>query len=95
MGSLYQKRYGLALDLSRKALVGREELLGKDHPDYFRSIYLHARLHHLKKEYSQAEPLYQKACSGLERVIGAEHAGMKQACADYEQLREQMKEAEI
>jgi hypothetical protein len=84
-----------ALDLSQKALAGREKLLGKDHPDYFRSMYLHARLHRLKREYSQAEPLYQKACSGLERVIGAEHAETKQACADHEQLREQMKEAEL
>jgi tetratricopeptide (TPR) repeat protein len=56
------------------ALAGRERLLGKDHPDYFRSVYLSARLQHVKKEYSRAEPMYRKVCGGFERVLGAEHA---------------------
>ncbi len=84
---MYQKRYGPALDLSQKALVGREQFLGKDHHDYFRSLYLQARLHHLK-EYSKADPLHEKTCSGVERVIGIEHTETKKSYADYEYIKE-------
>ncbi|KAH8786838.1 hypothetical protein BGZ57DRAFT_880517 [Hyaloscypha finlandica] len=90
----YEKRYSPALDLSQKALAGREKLLGKDHPDYFRSIYLSARLQHVKKEYIRAEPMYRKACGGFERVLGAGHAETKKASIDFEHLLEEMKEME-
>jgi hypothetical protein len=61
MGAILREKIPPALDLSQKALAGREKLLGEDHPDYFRSVYLGARLQHVKKEYSRAEPMYRKA----------------------------------
>jgi hypothetical protein len=59
--------------MNRRALVGSEKALGKDHPDTLTSVYCLAFLFHQQHQHEAASTLYEKASSGYQRVLGPEH----------------------
>ncbi|MBX9585540.1 MAG: tetratricopeptide repeat-containing protein, partial [Gemmataceae bacterium] len=62
-----------AESLHRRALVGREKVLGPDHPDTLASVNDLGLLYRDKGEYGRAEPLLVQALAGRETVLGKHH----------------------
>ena len=56
-----------------RALVSREMVLGKEHPDTLMSVYSLAYLLHHKKRYKDAEVFYHRAYSGYRKTLGEKH----------------------
>ncbi len=65
--------YSGAEPLYRRALEGRERVLGRDHPDTLTSVSNLAGLLENKGDYAGAELLYRRALEGQERVLGKDH----------------------
>ena len=59
LAALYhaQGRYGEAEPLLKRALDGRERVLGKEHPDTLQSVNNVATLYYAQGRYGEAEPL--------------------------------------
>ena len=53
--------------------MGRERVLGPEHPDTLTSVNNLAALLRIKGDYAQAEPLYRRALKGRERILGKNH----------------------
>ncbi|TFH54313.1 MAG: tetratricopeptide repeat protein, partial [Methanothrix sp.] len=66
-------RYEGAEPLFRRALEGRERVLGKEHPDTLTSVNNLAALLYSKGDYKGAEPLLRRALEAQERVLGKDH----------------------
>ena len=56
-----------------KALVIKEKVLGKAHPDYALSLMNLADLYMGTEQYEKAEPLFVEAKTILEKAVGKEH----------------------
>jgi CHAT domain-containing protein len=61
----------------------RKRLLGEQHPEFAQSIFCLARMHVLKRDYAQAEPLYRRSLEIRKKVFGEEHAVYKSSLSDY------------
>lgn len=59
--------------MNKRALDGREKLLGNEHPDTLASIGDQAFLLHLQKRYTDATTLYEKSSAGFQKALGANH----------------------
>ena len=59
--------------MNRRALAGREKVLGSDHPDTLASIYCLADLLSNTQRFGEALSLYDRAVAGYRRVLGPEH----------------------
>jgi len=59
--------------LLRRALKGRESVLGNKHPDTLVSMDSLAKLLKQQGKYHEAEPLFRKALKGRETVLGVSH----------------------
>ena len=70
---LRQERYEAAEEMNRRALEGREKVLGNKHPDTLTSVYCLAHLLHQKKDYAMAITLYERAHSSYISVLGSSH----------------------
>ncbi|KZP17608.1 TPR-like protein, partial [Athelia psychrophila] len=68
-----QGKYDDAEALYQRALVGREQLLGADHPATLDTVNGLAILYWRQGGYGKAEPLYQRALTGREQQLGADH----------------------
>ncbi|GKT48975.1 nephrocystin-3 [Colletotrichum spaethianum] len=66
-------KYDEAEQLNRKALKGREKVLGKEHPDTLRSVNNLASVLYDQGKYDEAEQLHRQALEGSEKVLGKEH----------------------
>ena len=73
--SYYQSsgRYDDAEKLYKRALAGREEQLGPDHPDTLRTVQNLANVYSDKGRYDDAEELYKRALAGREEKLGPDH----------------------
>lgn len=65
--------YAQALPLFQEALKIREQVLGKQHPEYASSLNNLAQLYYSQGQYEQTLPLYQKALKIVEQVLGQQH----------------------
>lgn len=63
--------------MSRRALEGREKVLGNEHPETLASVGNLAYLYHQHKRYDAAFELYQRACNGLERTESPYNGSMQ------------------
>lgn len=87
--------YEQALPLYLQTLSIREQMLGKQHPDYATSLNNLAELYKVQDQYEQALPLCQQALNICEQVLGQQHpdyaeslnnlAGLYYAQSQYEQ----------
>ncbi|KAF2027559.1 HET-domain-containing protein [Setomelanomma holmii] len=68
-----QGKYDEAEAMHRRALEGREKVLGREHPDTLTSVYHLAFLFHRQQHYSTAIGLYQRAYEGYTRALGIQH----------------------
>jgi tetratricopeptide (TPR) repeat protein len=66
-------QYAEAEPLYERALVIREEVLGKRHPDTAQSLNNLAALYDTQGKYAEAEPLYKRALAIREKVQGERH----------------------
>ena len=75
LGSILQAQGKLseAEPLYQRALAGREETLGPNHPDTLASVNNLAVLLKAQGKLSEAEPLYQRALAGREETLGPNH----------------------
>ena len=59
--------------MNRRALAGREKVLGSDYPDTLASIYYLADLLSTTQRFREALDLYNRAVIGYRRVLSPEH----------------------
>ena len=62
-----------SIDQLRRALEGREQQLGANHPSTLISVHNLAGLLQAQGKLSDAEPLYRRALEGREQQLGADH----------------------
>jgi tetratricopeptide (TPR) repeat protein len=70
---LEQGRYEEAERLFGRVLKGREERLGRDHPDTLRTVHSLAIAYRRQGQYEQAERLFGRALKGREERLGRDH----------------------
>jgi len=71
-----------AKQLLRRALEGREQVLGSEHPDTLSSVNNLALTLRIKGEYGEAELLYRRALDNRERVLGEKHPDTLQSVSN-------------
>ena len=59
--------------MNRRALVGREQVLGAEHPNTLTSVSNLASVLGRQGKYDEAEQMNRRALAGREQVLGAEH----------------------
>ena len=78
--------------MHRQALGLREAVLGKEHPDTLTSVYSLAYVLSKRKQFSEADPLYQRALNGYKNALAPDHPTI-QACRNhYSGMLEKMQE---
>ena len=83
-------RYEEAETMNRRALDGRERVLGKEHPYTLMSVDNLAYLLHQQKNHVMAKALYERALAGFEKVLGSNHPDTKGCFDDYSSLLREM-----
>jgi hypothetical protein len=78
----YQGKYEQAEEMNRRALVGREKVLGVDHPDTLTRVYCLAHLLDTKQDLHEALHLYRRAIVGYHKALGPSHPTTV-ACQGY------------
>ena len=68
-----QGRYNEAEQMDRRALDGREKVLGNEHPDTLISVSNLALVLQHQGKYDEAEQVNRRALDGREKVLGKEH----------------------
>ncbi len=77
-----QGKYEAAEEMNRRALEGREKVLGVEHPDTLTSVYNLAYLFHHQQRYNDASVLYLRASAGLPKTLGPDHPTTR-SCSYY------------
>ncbi|OAF59174.1 hypothetical protein VC83_04384 [Pseudogymnoascus destructans] len=65
--------YAAAEQIGRTAVVGREGVLGVEHPDTLISVSQLGLVLSRQGKYKEAEAMHQRALQGMEKVLGVEH----------------------
>ena len=65
--------YDKALEWYQRALEGREQALGKDHPSTLSTVNNMAIVFQSMGEYDKALGWYQRALEGKEKALGKDH----------------------
>ncbi len=69
----YQGKYEAAEEMNRRALEGREKVLGVEHPSTLTSVDNLASVLRYQGKYEAAEEMNRRALEGYEKVLGVEH----------------------
>src|SRR5207244_8328717 len=72
----------------------KRAVLGKDHPDFARSLNDLARFYEIIGNYKQAEPLFQQALAIRRKALGNDHPDCAQSLNDLALLYESMSRLE-
>ena len=84
---LYQQgQYAAAIPLAEKALVIREHVLGKDHPDVAQSLNNLAGLYQTEGRYTEAEPLYRRSLQIYEIHLGKDNPNVANSLNNLAEL---------
>jgi tetratricopeptide (TPR) repeat protein len=67
------KKYEEAEQMDRRAVEGREKVLGKEHPSTLTSVNNLAVMLQDQGKYDEAEPMNRRAVEGYENALGKEH----------------------
>ena len=70
-----QGKYETAEEINRRALQGREKVLGVEHPDTLSSVNDLASVLRYQGIYQIAEEMNRRALQGREKTLGVEHPG--------------------
>lgn len=76
----------------RRALDGKEKVLGKEHPDTLISVYVFAFVLQAQGRYDESSILYQRACAGFEKVLGSNHPTTVGCSENYNVMLQDMKQ---
>jgi tetratricopeptide (TPR) repeat protein len=68
-----QKKYEAAEEIYRRAVEGREKVLGKEHTQTLDSVIDLGNAFYNQGKYKAAEEIYQRAAEGREKILGKEH----------------------
>ena len=81
----YQGNYEAAEEMNRRAVDGREKVLGVEHPDILVSIGGLASVLLAQGKYEAAEEMHRQVLEGREKVLGVEHPEtlFSVYCLDY------------
>ena len=69
----YQGKYEASEEMNRRALKGREKVLGVEHPDTLTSVGNLASMLQCQGKYEAAEKMHRRALDGREKLPGDEH----------------------
>jgi len=78
----YRGKYDQAEEMNRRALEGREKVLGQDHPDTLNSVHDLASVLQYQGRYDQAEEMNRRALEGREKVPGQDHPDTLASASD-------------
>ena len=84
--SAFQKLMACAIDQLRRALEGREQQLGANHPDTLDAVCELALLLKAQGKLAEAELLFRRALEGYEQQLGAQHPNTLTAVNNLAQL---------
>jgi tetratricopeptide (TPR) repeat protein len=70
---LNQGKYEEAEAMNRRALDGREKVLGEEHPDTLKSFNNLASALQRQGKYEEAEAMIRRALDGCEKALGNDH----------------------
>ena len=92
LGSVLQDqgKYEAAEEMNRRALEGREKVLGVEHPDTLTSVYNLAYLFHHQQRYNDASILYLRASAGLSKALGPDHPTTQNCSYHYSSMIREM-----
>jgi hypothetical protein len=76
--------------MNRRALDGKEKVLGKEHPNTLMSVYCLAYLLHKRKRYDAASELYRRASRGYRITLGQSHPTTVACDNNYHSMRQEM-----
>ncbi len=80
-----QGKYDVVEELHRRALKGKEKMLGVEHPDTLTSVYCLAYLLGTQERYEDATVLYQRAIAGYRKTLTSHHPRTI-ACSQHHSL---------
>ena len=69
-----QEKYKAAEEMYRRAVEGREKVLGKEHAETLDSVRRLGNALHSQGKHKAAEEMYRRAAERREKVLGKEHA---------------------
>ncbi|KAH7108976.1 hypothetical protein EDB81DRAFT_835034, partial [Dactylonectria macrodidyma] len=76
--------------MNRRALDTQEKVLDREHPSTLTSVYNLIYLFHIQSRFSEADQLYERACSGYVEVLGSDHPTTRACVAHHCSLRDDM-----
>ncbi len=76
--------------MNRRALEGREKVLGVEHPDTLTSVYNLAYLFHHQQRYNDASVLYLRASAGFPKTLGLDHPTTQNCSYHYSSMIREM-----
>jgi len=85
-----QGKYEQALPLYQEALKIREQVLGKQHPDYAGSLNNLATLYYSQGEVDKALPLFEQAVEIFVKVLGEQHPDTQKVKSSYQRVLQQL-----
>jgi hypothetical protein len=85
-----QDKYDEAETMSRRALAGRETVLGPEHPDTLVSVFCLATLLEELENFEDAIISFQRALSGCNKVLGLNHRTTIACSKRYSSLLERI-----
>ncbi|MCJ1304921.1 hypothetical protein MMC08_007734 [Hypocenomyce scalaris] len=68
-------------------LEKQEKNAGMEHPDTLQSVHNLAYVCGCRSQYDDAEKLFQRACSGWEKILGPDHPNTEIAFKSYSAMR--------
>jgi hypothetical protein len=87
-------KYEAAEEMNRRALAGREKVLGMEHPSTLTSVYCLAYLLYSRRQLQQAAILYRRALSGYQQTLGPTHPTTLACDGHYSSMLQEMKDEE-
>src|SRR5271154_477235 len=81
----YQGQYDTAETMNQRALVGREKVLGLEHPDTLTSVNNLAVVLSYGGKYEMMEAMARRVLEGSEKALGLEHPGASFYAAWHQQ----------
>jgi len=76
--------------MNRRALNGKEKVLGVEHPDTLVSVHCLAYLFHAQERYNDASVLYLRALEGFSKTLGPDHPTTRECYQYYASMIHEM-----
>ena len=85
-----QGKYEAAEEMNRRALEGREKVLGVEHPETLTSVSNLASVLQYQQRYNDGSILYLRALAGFSKALGLDHSTTRECSYHYSSLIRKM-----